>query len=301
MLGNRRRWYAWGLSVGLTLGGCRVGERPLEPEVNLEATQQLTFQTLNLQQAGADGQLLWKLQAQQAVADPQTRRVQVQQLVGDIYDQGKPRYRVTAAQATVREQADTLEMQGQITATDAQDKTVIQAQALLWRPQPQELVLKGNLEFRQPQIQVKAQEATVRLRQNQLALRKKVQVTHQKPALQITGEALDWQWRAGQVQALQPVQIIYTPQQLVVQAGRGQMDFPNQVLRLTQGVTAVSPRGQLQAQVVEWRLSAQEVTASGNVVYRQNNPPLTVTGTRAEGNLATRQMRVQQASTQFIP
>ncbi|MEN9280202.1 MAG: hypothetical protein Q6I77_05225, partial [Gloeomargarita sp. DG_1_4_bins_134] len=147
----------------------------------------------------------------------------------------------------------------------------------------------------------KAQEATLRLRENRLALRKKVQITNQKPALQVTGEALDWQWQKGQVVALQPVQIIYTPQQLVVKAGRGQMDFPGQVLRLTQGVDAVNPRGQLRAQEVEWRLAAQEVTAIGNVFYQQSDPPLTVTGSRAEGNLATRQIRVQRATTQIVP
>ncbi|APB33004.1 hypothetical protein GlitD10_0690 [Gloeomargarita lithophora Alchichica-D10] len=281
--------------------GCRVGERPLEPEANLEATQQLTFQSLDLQQVGADGKILWKMQAQQAVADPKTRRVRVQKLVGDIYDQGKPRYRVEAAQATVFEQGDALDIQGQIIANDVQEKTRIKTQELLWRPQQQQLILKGNLEFQQPKIQLKAQEATIRLRDNHLALRKKVQVTNQKPALNITGEALDWQWQKGQVQALKPVKIIHTPQQLVVNAGRGQMDFQNQVLRLTQGVDAVSPRGQLRAQQVEWRVPAQEVTAIGDVFYSQNDPPLTVTGIRAEGNLGTRQIRVQRASTQFVP
>lgn len=298
---NRRGWCALGLSLGLVVSGCRVAERPLEPEANLETAQQLTFQSLNLQQVDKNGQVLWKLQVQQAVADPKTRRVQVQKLVGDIYDRGKPRYRVETAQATVLEQGETLDIQGRLIATDLQDKTRITTQSLLWRPQQQELILKGNLEFQQPKLQAKAQEATIRLRDNHLALRKKVQVTNQKPALNITGEALDWEWQKGQIQALQPVQIIHPPQQLVVKAGRGQMDFQNQVLRLTQGVDAVNQRGQLRAQEVEWRIPAQEVTAVGNVFYRQNDPPLTVTGSRADGNLATRQIRVQQASTQFVP
>jgi LPS export ABC transporter protein LptC len=298
---NRRGWCALGLSLGLVVSGCRVAERPLEPEANLETAQQLTFQSLNLQQVDKNGQVLWKLQVQQAVADPKTRRVQVQKLVGNIYDRGKPRYRVETAQATVLEQGETLDIQGRLIATDLQDKTRITTQSLLWRPQQQELILKGNLEFQQPKIQGKAQEATIRLRDNHLALRKKVQVTNQKPALNITGEALDWEWQKGHIQALQPVQIIHPPQQLVVKAGRGQMDFQNQVLRLTQGVDAVNQRGQLRAQEVEWRIPAQEVTAVGNVFYRQNDPPLTVTGSRADGNLATRQIRVQQASTQFVP
>jgi len=301
VLGSRRGWCALGLSLGLVVSGCRVAERPLEPEANLETAQQLTFQSLNLQQVDKNGQVLWKLQVQQAVADPKTRRVQVQKLAGDIYDRGKPRYRVETAQATVLEQGETLDIQGRLIATDLQDKTRITTQSLLWRPQQQELILKGNLEFQQPKLQAKAQEATIRLRDNHLALRKKVQVTNQKPALNITGEALDWEWQKGQIQALQPVQIIHPPQQLVVQAGRGQMDFQNQVLRLTQGVDAVNQRGQLRAQEVEWRIPAQEVTAVGNVFYRQNDPPLTVTGSRADGNLATRQIRVQRASTQFVP
>ncbi|MEN9214303.1 MAG: LPS export ABC transporter periplasmic protein LptC [Gloeomargarita sp. DG02_4_bins_56] len=301
MPGSRRLLWGLGLSLGLVLAGCRVGERPLEPEANLEATQQLTFQSLNLQQADKDGQILWKLQAEEAVADPKTRRVQVQKVVGDIYAQGKPRYRVEAGKALILEQQDALEIQGQLVAHDLQDKTRIVTQELRWRPQQQELILKGNLELQQPKIQAKAQEATLRLRENRLALRKKVQITNQKPALQVTGEALDWQWQKGQVVALQPVQIIYTPQQLVVKAGRGQMDFPGQVLRLTQGVDAVNPRGQLRAQEVEWRLAAQEVTAIGNVFYQQSDPPLTVTGSRAEGNLATRQIRVQRATTQIVP
>ncbi|MEN9216379.1 MAG: LPS export ABC transporter periplasmic protein LptC [Gloeomargarita sp. HHBFW_bins_162] len=283
------------------LTGCRVAERPLDPEANLEATQQLTFQSLNLQQVGTDGQILWKLDAEQAVANPQTRRVEAKKLVGDIYAQGKPRYRVQADRVILIERGDALDIQGQITANDLQEKTTIKTQELLWRPQQQELTLKGNLEFQNPKLQAKAQKATIRLRDSHLALRNQVQVMNRKPALNITGEALDWQWQKNQVQALKPVKIIYTPQQLVVNAGQGQMDFQQQVLRLTQGVDAVNPRGQLRAQVVEWRLAAQEVTAVGNVFYQQNDPPITVRGTRADGNLATRQIRVQQATTQVIP
>ncbi|MCS7031235.1 MAG: LPS export ABC transporter periplasmic protein LptC [Gloeomargarita sp. SKYG116] len=287
--------------LGLGLVSCQVPERPLEPESSPEAAQQLTFESLRLHQADKNGQTVWKLQADKAVADVQTRQVTAQQVVGDIYAQGKPRYRVKAAQATVQEAQETLTVEGEITAEDIQDRTVIKARLLVWRPAQKEILLKGNLEFRQPKLQVKAQEAIIRLRDNRLSLRQQVQVTNQKPALRISGEALDWQWREGLVQALQPVQIVYTPEQLVVKAGGGQMDFPRQVLRLSQGVEAVHQRGRLRAQTVEWRIERQEVTASGNVFYTQTDPPLTVAGAQAEGNLAMRQIRVTRARTQVIP
>jgi len=295
--GNR----GWLALLVLWVTGCRVAERPLEPEANKETTQQLTFQSLHLRQVGTNGQVLWNLRAQQAVVNPQTRQVQVRQLAGDIYDQGQPRYHVQTAQATVQEQGETLTIQGQLIARDLKEKTQIQTQALTWRPQPQELVLTGNLALQHPNLEVKAQEATIQLRLNQVVLRKKVQVISRQPALHIYGEALDWQWQKGHIQAGQPVHIRYTPQQLVVQAGQGYLDVPNQVLRLTQGVQAVHPQGQLRAQQVEWRIAAQEVTALGQVFYRHNNPPLTVTGSRADGNLATQYIRVHQASTQWVP
>ncbi len=295
---GNRGWVALAL---LGLLGCRVGERPLEPENPKTGTQQLTFQALNLQQVNPNGQILWKLQAQQAVADPQTRRVQVQKLVGDIYDQGKPRYRVETAQAAVQAQEETLTIQGDIRARDLQTKTQITTQALLWRPQAQELLLQGNLRLQHPNLEAKAQAATIWLRHHQVALRQKVHVTYRQPALQITGEALDWQWQRGQVQAPQRVHIRYVPQQWVVQAGQGILDVPNQVLQLSQGVQAVAPQGQLRAQQVEWHIAAQQVIAIGQVVYRHYDPPLTVTGNRAEGHLATRQLRVYQASTQLVP
>lgn len=296
-----RRW-AWGVVLGCLLAGCQVPERPLEPEANPEASQQLTFESLKLHQADKGGQTVWKLQADQAIADVQTRRVTARQVVGDIYAQGKPRYRVKATQATVQETQETLTVEGDITAEDVQDKMVIKVRFLMWRPAQKEILLRGNPEFRQPnRMYAKGQEATIRLRENRLSLRQQVQVTNQKPALRITGEALDWQWREGLAQALKPVQIVYMPEQLVVKAGGGQMDFARQVLRLRQGVEAVHPRGRLRAQTVEWRIDRQEVTASGNVFYTQNDPPITVTGAQAEGNLATRQIRVVQARTQVFP
>ncbi|MCS6782233.1 MAG: LPS export ABC transporter periplasmic protein LptC [Gloeomargarita sp. SKYBB_i_bin120] len=296
---NRRTERAlWGALLALGLAGCRVPERPLEPEAPPEASQQLTFESLNLHQVDKTGQTVWKLQAQKAVADVRTRRVTAQQVVGNIYSQGKPRYRVRAAQAVVQQQQETLTVQGDITAEDVQDPTVIKARSLVWRPAQREILLQGNLEFRQPQLQVQAQEATIRLRDNRLSVRRRVQVTSRKPVLQIKGEALDWQWRDGLVQARQPVQILYTPEQLVVKAGVGLMDFPRQVLRLNQGVEAVHRRGRLRAQVVEWRIAQQDIIASGDVVYTQTDPPLTVSGAQAQGNLATRQIRVTRARTQ---
>lgn len=295
--GNKR----WVALLVLWVTGCRVVERPLEPEVNQETSQRLTFQSLHLRQVGTNGQVLWNLRAQQAVVDPQTRQVQVRQLAGDIYDQGQPRYHVQTAQATVREQGETLTMQGHLIARDLKEKTQIQTQALTWRPHSQELVLTGNPALQHPNLQAKAQEATIQLRLNQVALRKSVQVISRQPALHIHGEALDWQWQKGLIQAVQPVNIRYRPQQLVVQAGQGYMDVPNQILWLTQGVQAVHPQGQLRAQQVEWRIAIQAVAALGDVFYRHNNPPLTVTGSRADVHLATQYIRVQQASTQWVP
>jgi lipopolysaccharide assembly outer membrane protein LptD (OstA) len=103
----------------------------------------------------------------------------------------------------------------------------------------------------------------------------------------------------------QPILVVNQPQQIRITANRGRMELQSKVAYFNGSVNATSARNQskLTSDDLTWKMNSQEVTALGNVVYVQPDPPATLRGGKAIGKLQNRTVVVSggRVVTEIVP
>lgn len=333
----------------------------------------LTFNDVNLEQADEQGRPVWKVKAKQAIYSKDKQVAQVENPIGELFQDGKQVYQITAQQGEIQQDGKQLFLKGQIVAKDPRNGLVLRGNELEWRPREDLLIVRHRLSGTHPQVQAVAQEARVFTRTQRIELQGKVvanatdprlqmrtehliwQIPEQKligdrpiqidryqgktitdratgnssevnlktktatlkqntqivvsdPPLQITGNHLSWNLNTETVTANQPVRIVHQKEQVTLTAKQGRMDLQKEIVYLTGDVHGVGQRGQfLNAQALTWYIPTQLVEASGDVVYRQAEPPVSFKGKKAVGKIQDQTMVVSGSSsggsvvTEIIP
>jgi LPS export ABC transporter protein LptC len=368
-------------SLGLTLmlaltlmGGCRPQNQATDRLAEDSSAAQdpetdLAFNNITLEEADDQGRTLWKVKAASATYTPDKQTATVTSPAGELYQDGKPIYRIQAKTGEIYQGGNRVVLKGEVVATDTQSGAVLRADRLEWQPRQDVLNLRGNLRGSHPQIRVSANQAKVFNRQRRVELTGKVnaittdpslrmqtekvtwlmkdqkviadqpvqaqrlvgnQATDQAtanraevdlvkktahlqqsarlvtldPPLLITGNSLIWNVNQQTLVADQPITAVHRQQQITVTANRGRMELKPKIAYFNGNVNATSPnQAKLTANDLTWKVASQEVTATGDVVYVQPDPPATLRGAKAVGKLQDRTVVVSggRVVTEIVP
>ncbi|MDJ1181302.1 LPS export ABC transporter periplasmic protein LptC [Roseofilum sp. BLCC_M91] len=148
----------------------------------------------------------------------------------------------------------------------------------------------------------------VDLENESVTLMNQVTLTAANPALEAKSDSMTWDLKSQSVGANQKITLEHLDEQLTLVADRGTVDLANQVAHLTENVRVTGGRNQsdLSAENVTWSFGTEEVEATGNVTYRQVNPPVFLQGARAFGQLRDQNITVTSGDrtrvvTEIIP
>ncbi len=250
------------IACSLSLASCGWwGSKPVsEASPGEQAVEGgLGLKDITLKQSDQHGQLLWQLKAKAATYGESRKQVSVNGLEGTLSQQGKPAYKVKAAQAVVRQQGEDLFLKGKVTITDLKSQGVFTAKEFEWRPQKSLLLARKDLNIKHPQVEITAKEMQASSQTNQVMAKGQVVAVSQQNRLRLLTEQLIWQ-----------------PQQQQIFAGGlpGQPPTGVQVLRFGQKSDPSTDRalgGSLQAD-----LKSQTVTLASNAKLLLADPPLEV-------------------------
>ncbi len=134
----------------------------------------------------------------------------------------------------------------------------------------------------------------VDLQAKTVTLMNEATLTATNPPLQLESSSITWNVPLKSVGANQQVTLAHLGEQLTLVADRGTVDLEQQVAHLTANVRVTGGPNQsdLSADNVVWSFGQEEIEATGNVIYRQSDPPLFLQGARAFGNLLEQTMTV---------
>ncbi|WP_448513920.1 LPS export ABC transporter periplasmic protein LptC [Parathermosynechococcus lividus] len=160
---------------------------------------------------------------------------------------------------------------------------------------------------------LRAQEAEWSIPQQQVTLRRSVQVDLQEPRLLARGELIQWRIDRQQIISDAPLTVEYPSQGITGQARRGVLflddnraifenarlqsqpqaaqlraqrltwRIPQQQVEASGHVEIQRPNATLRTAQLVWRMPQQEVEAQGGVFYHQANPRIQVRGQQAKG------------------
>ncbi|NJO77406.1 MAG: LPS export ABC transporter periplasmic protein LptC [Cyanobacteria bacterium RM1_2_2] len=356
-------------------GGCRTpANRSAEKLAEDSSAAQkldtnLAFNNITLEESDDQGQTLWKVRAAQAIYTPDQKLARITSPTGQLYQDGKPIYRIQAQRGEIQRSGDRIVLRGEVIATDTESGAVLRADQMEWQPKQDLMTLRGNLRGSHPQMQLSANQAKISNRQQRIELFGKVNAITTEPKLRMQGEQVVWQVkdekvmsdRPVKVQRLQgdqatdqgtanraevdlakktahlkqnarltvlepplqidgnsliwnvdkqtlvadqPLTVVQRQQQITITANRGRMEMKPEIAYFNGNVQAAAPnQARLTSDDLTWKVGSQEVTALGNVVYVQPDPPATLRGGKAVGKLQNQTVVVSggRVVTEIVP
>ncbi|MGB7426502.1 MAG: LPS export ABC transporter periplasmic protein LptC [Microcoleaceae cyanobacterium] len=154
-----------------------------------------------------------------------------------------------------------------------------------------------------------AESGEVNLQTQLATLKQNVQIALSEPSLKIGGQELNWNYQQQTINSPQPITIIHSEEGVTFTANQGAGDLAKEVFRLKGNVVGIGQKRQAQVNTdqLTWYIPQQSFEATGNVIYRQSDPPLDLRGDTAVGELNNETIVVksgnsqQQVITEFVP
>jgi len=191
------------LALASLLVGCQ-GQKGPEP-----AAQPFVFRSLNLQQHNLLGQPTWTLTSPEARYDLGRRVAQASKLKGTLFSNGKPRYRLSATSATVLNDGELIQLEGDLVIQRLGAKPlVIKAKRARWYPAQNLMVLDRHPVATQDKLQVSSDQARFLIDQDKLELRENPLLQRHddgKIRMKIRVSSVDWHTKTGDLIAAGPV------------------------------------------------------------------------------------------------
>lgn len=221
-----------------------------------------------------------------------------------------PQVNATAQSAQVFTRDRRMELSGNVQATTTDPNFRLKGEQLIWYLPEERIVSPVAVQverYDNQQIIDRAtgNQAEVKLADQVLTLSNNAVVTMQDPPLQISSNNLVWQVETETIASDQPVTVVNRQQQTTLTADRGQMNLADEVAVLNGNVRVAAQTNQsrLAADNLVWVIPTQDLEATGNVVYQQENPVATLRGNRAVGKLEDQTVVVSggRVVTEVVP
>ncbi|MGF1676437.1 MAG: LPS export ABC transporter periplasmic protein LptC, partial [Rivularia sp. (in: cyanobacteria)] len=275
-----------------------INEQPDETESVQEDESKFTFQGVALEQFDEKGQPIWKVNAKQAKYTKEKQIGEAENPDGELYQDGKIVYKVTAQKADIRQDGKQLFLKGQIVATDPENGVVLRGNELEWRPQEDLLIVRNQLNGTHKQLQAVAQEAKVKTREQRIDFFGGVVAKSVEPNLQMRTEQLTWMIKQEKLIGDRPMQIDRFQDNKVIQRGRGDaasVFLKTEIVNITKNafIELLDPLVQIASNSMTWNIKAETVKTNAplKVVHRAEN--VTVSGNRGELKIPQKTVYVQ--------
>lgn len=155
---------------------------------------------------------------------------------------------------------------------------------------------------------VTANSGSVNLAQKIVSLKDNVEFKATDPPLEATSNAITWNLESNLVRSTQPLELFHREDKMRLTGNQGEVDLDTEIAEFEGNVRGISEANQakLSANRLTWNIPTEKMEAQGNVVYEQNDPPVTSRGEQASGNLSKENISVrgrqgEQVRTEFVP
>jgi len=215
-----------------------------------------------------------------------------------------PQLQASAKEARYFTRKQHLELFGQVAAIAKDPDFQMKTEHLLWQIKEQQAIADKRIQIERYKVntvtdRVEADQSQVDLKTKIATLKQNVQVTSIEPPVLMSSNSAVWNLKARTVVSEQPVRILHQTENAIITANQGQVDLERKVANLTGGVQGINNKNQanLYANQMAWEIQTQKIQASGNVIYKQVNPPFNVTGPTAVGKLQDQSIVVSGGGT----
>ncbi|MGB5635366.1 MAG: LPS export ABC transporter periplasmic protein LptC [Waterburya sp.] len=205
-----------------------------------------------------------------------------------------PNLKVTAESGKYFTDIEQLEIQGNVVATTHQPSLQLKSDRLEWDiaqnqvKSPSAVELIRYNENQTVTDKLVSDRAQVNLASNTATLNKNIELITIDPPLQVATDFFMWNYQQRIGKTDQPIQILDRERQISLTGNKGEINLQQQLAKLQDGVKGINQQevSELYARQLIWKIEAEEVEATGNVIYEQADPQARLTGEKAVGTLS---------------
>ncbi|HIK43883.1 MAG TPA: LPS export ABC transporter periplasmic protein LptC [Leptolyngbyaceae cyanobacterium M65_K2018_010] len=266
-------------------------------EVPAETEPGLTLRNVTLEQPDDQGQLLWRVEAEEVTYSPNQQVAVIKRPESQLFQDGEAIYDVTAETGEIRENGNVIFLRGNIVATGRKNGSILRGHELEWRPQEDVLIMRQQITGSHPQLRAAADEARVYNRENRMELEGNVVANtvvknpQTEPWLKLQAQQLLWFWAEERIDSSQPLRVEqFKANRIsdVVVGQQGSVNLAEKVATLKGSVTMqmLELPLNLATEAMEWRVSDQQVNVNQPLTVTHPQAQLTVTARQGSMNLA---------------
>lgn len=256
-----------------------------------KAESQLILNNATLEQSNAKGEILWKIQVDEAAYSPDRKKAQLTAVKGNIFQDGKIVLRVKADRGEIYRDGQEIFLKKNIVAVDPRNNAVMRSDEVEWRPQESVLMVRQNLRGSHPQLEVSAKEGKYFASKQQMELTGNIIATSKEPRLQLKTEHLLWEVPQQKIIGDRLLKMVRFQDKTITDnlvANRAEVHLNTKQVMVQENIEfkSIKPPVQVATNEIVWKYQVRQVTSSKPVKLIHYEQGVTVTGNQAEVDLA---------------
>ncbi|BAZ16110.1 hypothetical protein NIES4071_79850 [Calothrix sp. NIES-4071] len=248
---------------------------------------QLTLFEGSLDATDESGRLIWRVNAKTGRYTKEKEIGQLESPYGELYQDGKVVYQVTAEKADIQQNGKQLLLKGKIVAVDPKNGVTLRGNELEWRPQEDLLIVRNQLNGSHKQLVAVAIEARAKTREQKVDFFGGVVANSIDPPLRVRTEHLTWNLKQQKLIGNRPLQFERFKDNQVTDRGKGdaaEVDLNTKIVTITKNAQAelAQPPVQITSSSMAWNLNKEIVTTKTPVRVFHRTDNMVVTANQSE-------------------
>ncbi|NJN87252.1 MAG: LPS export ABC transporter periplasmic protein LptC [Leptolyngbyaceae cyanobacterium SL_7_1] len=294
------------VSLILLLGlvSCRDNRQAIDQIVEDSAATEeigsdLIFKDITLEEVDTKGKAVWKVHAAQVVYSQDDKVAQVTRPDGELFDAGKPIFRIQGQTGEVQRDGEQILLRGNVIVTDIRSKAILKGDEMTWIPAEGILTIRNNVVGTHPQMRMSARQAQLFNKERRLEVSGRVIVTATDPTMQLQADRLNWFIDQEIIVSDRPVRLARLRNNQVTDTATGQtgeLNLKTNVATLRQAaqVGIQNPPLQIAGNSLIWNLSEETLVADQPVTVVHRQQQVTIRANRANMNFPQERVYFEQ-------
>jgi LPS export ABC transporter protein LptC len=290
----------WILTVGVlfllsAITSCQGNNQPQSNPDNSQqeaanAESQLILNNATLEQSNAKGEMLWKIQVDEAAYSPDRKKAQLTAVKGNIFQDGQIVLRIKADQGEIARDGQEIYLKENIVAVDPRNNAVMQSDEVEWRPQGSVLMIRKNLRGSHPQLTASAKEGKYYATKQKLEFIGNISAIAKKPRMQLKTEHLLWKIPEQKVIGDRLLNIVHfqdkiITDKLVANYAEIHLNIKQVIVKNNIEFKSIKPPIQVVTNEFIWKYETRKLISSKPVKLIHYQQGVIITGNQAEVDL----------------
>ena len=247
-----------------------------------------------LEQSNKKENTIWKIRADRIDYSEDQQIANLDRVVGNLFYNGRIILKISADTGVIKHNGNVILLKGKIVAQDQRNGSIINSEAVEWRPQENLLLIKEKLSGTHPNLSVDAQSGRYFTDIEKLEIQQDVVATTNQPSLQLTSDRLDWNIPQSQIIIPDAVKIVrYDEQETITDrlvSDRAEFDLAKNIAILNRNIEliALDPPLQIATNALTWNYKDRIGTADQPIQILDRQRKLSLTGNQGEINFPQR-------------